>query len=274
MRRRLGRDRFAVAGAAIILAVGLLAICAPWVTPHDPLQVRTEIRLAPPGTPGYLLGTDAAGRDILSRLLWGARVSLLMGFVPVVAATLCGVCIGLLTGFYGGWLDHVVMRVVDVLFAFPPILLAIGIAAALGPGISNAMLAMAVVLMPHFVRLVRGTVLSVRAADYVVAARACGASNRRLLSRHILVNSITPVIVYSSLETGRMIVLAASLGFLGLGAQPPTPEWGAMLADGREVLSIAPHVATIPGLVIFLVTLSLNLLGDGLRDALDPRLTT
>jgi ABC-type dipeptide/oligopeptide/nickel transport system permease subunit len=238
------------------------------------LAVRTEIRLAPLGTPGYLLGTDAAGRDILSRILWGARISLLMGLAPVLFATLVGVAIGLVAGFYGGRLDHWVMRLVDVLFAFPPILLAIGIAAALGPGVSNAILAMAVVLVPQFVRLVRATVLSVREEDYVLAARACGAPDRRLISRHILGNSIAPVIVYASLETGRMIVLAASLGFLGLGAQPPTPEWGAMLADGRDVLSVAPQVATIPGLAIFLVTISLNLLGDGLRDALDPRLTS
>jgi ABC-type dipeptide/oligopeptide/nickel transport system permease subunit len=269
--RTLARDRWAVGGAAILGLALLAALLAPWIAPRDPLAVRTEVRLSPPGTPGYPLGTDAAGRDLLSRILWGGRISLLMGIGPVLFATGVGVPLGLVAGFRRGWLDHALMRVMDVLFAFPPILLAIGIASALGPGVLNGIVAMAVVITPRFVRLTRGTVLSIREREYVEAARAAGATERWLMLTHVLPNAGAPVIVYASLETGSMMVVAASLGFLGLGAQPPAPEWGAMLADGRDVLAVAPVVASVPGLAIFLVAVSLNVLGDGLRDAFDPR---
>lgn len=268
----LQRDRLALFGGLIILLAIGSALLAPWLAPHDPYAMRSELRLAPPGTPDYLLGTDEVGRDMLSRLLWGGRISLQVAFIPVIISACCGLLLGLIAGFYGGWLDNTIMRLLDILFAFPSILLAIGIVAAMGPGITNLMIAMTIVAIPTYARLVRGLVLRVRELEYVEASLAGGASTSRLLFRQILPNILSPIIVYSTLEMGRMVIFAAGLSFLGLGVQPPVADWGTMLANGRQVLAVAPHVATIPGLMIFLVTLGFNLLGDGLRDALDPRL--
>jgi peptide/nickel transport system permease protein len=270
--RRFSKDRAAVLGGGIVFLVLLLAIFGPWLAPFDPAAQNTSLRLVHPGNGEYLLGGDQLGRDILSRLLYGARASLLVAGVPLTVAVACGTLLGLLAGYYGKLLDMLIGRVFDVLLAFPAILLAIAIVAALGPGLTHAMLAIVIVAIPAHARIVRSVVLSQRALEYVVSARACGVSDFRILWRHILPNSIAPIIIFASLDFGRMILFGAGLSFLGLGPQPPAAEWGAMVAQGRDVLAIAPHVATIPGLVIFTVVLGANLLGDGLRDTLDPRL--
>lgn len=269
---RVRRDPVALTAALLLLALTLTVIAAPLTAPHDPLRQEPSIRLSPPLTPGYPLGADGLGRDVLSRLIWGGQISLVVGIVPVVLAATAGIAIGVLGGFYGGRLDNLLMRTLDVVFAFPAILLALAIVATLGPSISNAMLAITVVGVPSFARLIRASVLSLKEQAFVEAARALGAGDGRIIARHILPNSVSTVVVYATLEVGKTVVFAASLSFLGLGVQPPTPEWGAMLADGRQVLAVAPHVSTVPGLTIFLVTLGFNILGDALRDALDPRL--
>ena len=227
--------------------------------------------MAGPGTPGHLLGTDAQGRDILSRLLYGGQVSMLIAFTPLLVAGTIGWLLGVLAGALPDKFDALIMRVMEVVLAFPGLLLAIAIVTVLGRGMMNAVLALAIVAVPSFARITRAAVLSVRGLDYVDAARAIGATGSRVIFRHIVPNSLGPVVVFTTMEAGRMIIFAAGLAFLGLGVTPPTPEWGSMLSEGRSVLPIAPHVATIPGLVIFTVSLGLNLLGDSLQDALDPR---
>jgi len=268
----LRRDPVALVATIFLLLLILAVAFAPLTSPRDPLRQDSTIRLSPPLTPGYPLGADGLGRDILSRLIWGGRVSLVVGIVPVLSAGLVGVLLGLLSGFYGGRLDNLLMRGLDVIFAFPAILLALAIVATLGPSIGNAMLAITVVAVPPFARLIRSSVLSLKEQAFVDAARTLGAGNGRIVFHHILPNSVSTVVVYGTLEVGRTVVFAAGLSFLGLGVQPPNPEWGAMLAEGRQVLAVAPHVSTVPGVVIFLVTLALNVVGDAMRDALDPRL--
>jgi len=270
--RRLRREPTLLTALAVVVAVILMAILAPHLAPYDPTQVAPQIRLAPPGIAGHVLGTDELGRDALSRLIWGSRISLIVGIVPVVLSALGGTAVGLVAGYYGR-LDQIITRSLDVLFAFPAILLALAIVSTLGPSIYNAMLAITVVAIPSFARLVRSLVLGLRQRPFVEAAQSLGAGTRRILWRHILPNTVSSVIIYGTFETGKTIVFAAALSFLGLGVRPPTPEWGAMLSEGRTVLANAWHVATIPGLAIFLVSLSFNILGDGLRDALDPRQT-
>jgi peptide/nickel transport system permease protein len=269
---RLRRDRFALAGAAIVLFTIFLAVAAPAIAPHDPLTQDSSIRLSPIGTPGHLLGTDGNGRDILSRLIYGSRTALLVASVPVVVAGVLGLVIGLAAGYFGGLTDTILMRLSDILFAFPAILLAIAIVAALGPTLVNAILALAIVFIPAFARLVRASVLSIRESEFVLAARASGATPGQLISRHILLNALSPIIVFATLQTGQMIIFASALSFLGLGVQPPTPDWGSMANDGRNSMLIAPWVTTLPGIAIFLVSVGFNLFGDGLRDALDPTL--
>jgi peptide/nickel transport system permease protein len=268
----LWRDRFARYAGLIILLTVLGAFLAPWIAPYDPLQVKSQIRLSPPGSSGHLLGTDEVGRDILSRMLWGSRTSLRVAFLPVAFSLMIGLVLGLVSGYFGGPIDMAIMRLLDILLAFPSVILAIAIAASLGPGLNNAVLAITVVSIPVFARIVRSSVLSVRQLDFVEAAESVGASAPQILMHQILPNVISPLIIYATLETGRVIILSAGLSFLGLGVQPPTPDWGAMLSNGRHVLAVAPHVATIPGLAIFILTLCFNMVGDGLRDALDPRL--
>jgi peptide/nickel transport system permease protein len=228
-------------------------------------------RLAPIGTPGHLLGTDEQGRDILSRLIWGGRASLMVGILPTVAAGLVALFLGLLAGYLSGVVDHVIMRVLDVFFAFPLVLLAIAIVGVIGPGMRNQMFALAVVLVPYSTRVVRTATLSVKPLEFVEAVRALGASQSRLIGRHLLPNVLPPLLVYTSTLVGMMIVASAGLSFLGLGVQPPTPDWGVMVGNGRLVLYRAAHVATIPGIVIVVVALAFNFVGDGLREALDPR---
>lgn len=266
------RDQAALVGASILLVMVLVAIFGPLFAPFSPTEQNTALRLAPPGTSGYLLGGDQLGRDVLTRMLYGSRLSLLAGIVPLCFALLIGAFFGLTAGFYGGKIDMAISRGVDVALAFPAILLAIGIVSALGPGLQNAMIAIVLVAIPSFTRVVRGAAISVRDLEYVQASRSIGTPEWRILLRHVLPNCLAPLIVYSTLELGRMIIFAAGLSFLGLGVQPPTAEWGAMLADGRGVLATAPHVATIPGIAIFVVGLGANLLGDGLRDTLDPHM--
>jgi peptide/nickel transport system permease protein len=270
--RHLRRDRFALAGALIVFVTIFAAITAPWISPHDPLYQQSAIRLSPIGTPGHILGTDGNGRDILSRIIYGSRTALLVATVPVIVAATLGLIMGTAAGYFGGFVDTILMRIADILFAFPAILLAIAIVAALGPSIINAMLALAIVFIPAFARLIRASVLSLKTREFVVAAEASGAGTTRIIVRHILINAISPVIVFATLQTGQMIIFAAALSFLGLGVQPPTPDWGAMAADGRNQMLNAPWVTTLPGIAIFLVSVGFNLFGDGLRDALDPTL--
>ena len=269
---RLRRDRFAVAGAALVLLMVAAALAAPLLAPHDPTTINPTLRLAPPGSPGYPLGGDELGRCVLSRLLWGARLSLLVAFLPVLVSLGIGVTAGALAAWAGGLVDEGVMRTLDILLAFPPILLALGIAASLGPGTWNLIASLLVIGLPVFARLTRAAVLGVRARLFIEAAEALGAGRTVILGRHVLPNVVAPILVYLTLQCGRTVIAATGLSFLGLGAPPPAPDWGGMLAAGQKVLAIAPHVATVPGLAIFLLTVALNLLGDGLRDALDPTL--
>jgi peptide/nickel transport system permease protein len=271
LARTARRNRLAVAAAVGLLAAALAAGLAPWLPLLDPDTVDTVKRLQPPLSPGHALGTDEFGRDLLARLIWGARVSLLAGVVTAAAAMLIGVALGILGGYYAGWVETVVMRLTDILMAFPYVLLAIALVAGLGPGLRNAMIAIAIVGFPLYARLVRGIVLSLRQREFVEAARALGAGDRIVLGRHILPHLISPVVVAFSLDVGAKILVTAGLSFLGLGTQPPTADWGSMLATGRQFVILSPHVALLPGLAIFLVVLALNVVGDALRDALDPR---
>ena len=267
---RLRQNRLSVVGLALIAGFLLLAFAAPLIAPADPMRQALYNRLSPP-TLAHPFGTDDFGRDILSRVIYGARISLRVGVVAVLIALVLGTGIGLVAGYWGGWIDQVLMRVMDLLLAFPSILLAIGIVAILGPGLENAMLAVGIVAVPQYARLVRASVLTVRETDYVLAARALGASDVRILTIAILPNCLAPLIVQATLGLATAILDAAGLSFLGLGAQPPTPEWGAMLSQGRELIVRAPWVLTFPGGAIFLTVLAFNLVGDGLRDALDPK---
>jgi peptide/nickel transport system permease protein len=269
--RSVRRQGLAVAAALALVAAVLAAVLAPVLPLVDPDTVDTPNRLRPPGSPGHALGTDEFGRDLLARLVWGARVSLLAGVATAAASMLVGVVLGVLGGFYTGWVETVVMRLTDVLMAFPYILLAIAIVGGLGPGLRNAMLAIAIVGFPIYTRLVRSIVLSLREREFVEAARALGATDPIILGRHILPHLLSPVIVAFSLDVGFKILATAGLSFLGLGTQPPTADWGSMLATGRQFVILSPHVALLPGLAIFVVVLALNLVGDALRDVLDPR---
>jgi peptide/nickel transport system permease protein len=271
LARTARRNRLAVAAAGGLLGAVLAAALAPWLPLLDPDVVDTTRRLSPLLSPGHPLGTDEFGRDLLSRLVWGARVSLLAGVVTAAAAMAVGVTLGILGGFYPGWVENVVMRLTDILMAFPYVLLAIALVAGLGPGLRNAMIAIAIVGFPIYARLVRGIVLSLREREFVEAARALGAGDAVLLGRHILPHLISPVVVAFSLDVGAKILVTAGLSFLGLGTQPPTADWGSMLATGRQFVILSPHVALLPGLAIFAIVLALNLVGDALRDALDPR---
>jgi peptide/nickel transport system permease protein len=271
MSRRFGRNRLALLATLVIVGVILAALLAPLLPLADPDTVDTPNRLRPPLTTGHLLGTDEFGRDLLSRLVWGARISLLAGAASAAAAMLVGVVLGVFGGYYSGWPETVIMRLTDILMAFPYILLAIAIVAGLGPGLRNAMIAIAIVGFPIYTRLVRGIVLSVRGREFVEAARALGSPDRLILVRHIVPQLISPVVVAFSLDVGAKILATAGLSFLGLGTQPPTADWGSMLATGRQFVVLSPHVVLLPGLAIFAIVLALNLVGDALRDFLDPR---
>jgi peptide/nickel transport system permease protein len=266
------RRRWRVAGAILVTAIAVMAMLAPALPLPDPNRTQPSQRLAPPLTSGYPLGSDHLGRDLLSRVIWGARVSLMVGVLATLLAMLAGTAVGLITGFYGGVTDNVVMRGIDLIMAFPYILLAMLLVAALGPGLVNAMIAVAVVNVSFYARGVRAAVLLLREQEFVEAARAVGSTEGRILRRHVLPGIVGPILVFVSMNIGVMITESAGLSFIGLGAQPPTADWGTMLADGRQFITVAAHVAAIPGLAIFLLVLGCNLVGDGLRDALDPRL--
>jgi len=270
--QRFLKNRLSVLGAVIVLFAFGGAILAPLFSPYDPNILNTQRRLSPPGTSGHFLGTDEFGRDLVSRLLWGARITLFVSITATVMALVAGSLLGLLSGFFMGWFDILVMRLIDILMAFPYFLLAITVIAALGPGLLNGMIAIAIVNIPFFTRIVRGVVLSIKELTYVEAARALGANRYRIIGQHVLINCFSSIVVAGTLNIGWMITAAAGLSFLGLGVQPPTADWGTMIASGRQYISVAPHVATLPGLAIFFTVLGFNLLGDGLRDALDPRL--
>ena len=263
------RSGSALTGLALVFLVAGAALVAPLVAPHDPDAIDTTRRLARPFTSGHVLGTDEFGRDLASRLLYGARISLVVGLASTALAALIGAACGLLAGFVGRWVDQAVMRGIDILMAFPYFLLAIAIIAALGPGLVNGMVAVAVVNIPFYGRIVRATVLAVKRTEYVEAARALGGSELRLGLTHVLRNCVAPLIVSVTLNIGGMITALAGLSFLGLGVVPPTPEWGSMVSEGRELV-LQWWVATFPGLAILTVVIGFNFVGDGLRDWLDP----
>jgi len=269
--RDLLRSRSASLGLIIIALVLVVALIGPALAPYDPLAPAPLDRLKGPSQAHYF-GTDSLGRDIFSRVVFGSRISLMIGLISVAISLVPGTLLGLLAGYFGGRLDSLIMRFMDVLLAFPAILLAIFVTAILGPSLTNTMIAVGVVYIPHYARIVRSSVLSLREQLFVQAIGHLGGSHARILSRHVLPNSLPPIIVYATLGMGTAVLQAAALGFLGLGAQPPQPEWGAMLSEGRQYIQIAPHVAAYPGAAILLLVLGFNLFGDGLRDVLDPSL--
>lgn len=275
--RYFSENRGAVAGLMLFVALVAIALAAPLFAPHDPDEQFRNALLAPPawvsgGSWAYLLGTDPLGRDILSRLIFGSRFSLFIGVVVVSVSLVGGIVLGLIAGFFRGFVDTFIMRVMDVILAFPSLLLALTLVAVLGPGLLNAMIAIAIVAQPHYVRLTRAAVMAERNRDYVTSARVAGAGPFWLMFVTILPNCMAPLIVQAALSFSGAILDAAALGFLGMGAQPPTPEWGTMLAEGREFITRAWWVVTFPGLAILITVLAINLMGDGLRDALDPKL--
>lgn len=269
--RSFMRNKTAVVGFAIVVFFIILALIAPLISPYDyKAQVLSERLQAPSAE--HWFGTDDLGRDILTRTLYGARISLWVGFVSVIGSIIIGTFLGILAGFYGRWVDMLISRVFDILLAFPAILLAIAIVAILGPSLQNALYAIAIVNIPTYGRLVRSRVLSLRQEEFITAARATGVRDVRILFRHILPNSLTPIIVQGTLGVATAIIEAAGLGFLGMGAQPPEPEWGKMLSDSRQFIQTAPWTVIFPGVSILLTSLGFNLMGDGLRDTFDPRM--
>lgn len=269
--RRLFRYRQAQIAGLIVLTLILAAVFAPLIAPYAPDAVRTGKPLTPPNRT-FLFGTDDLGRDMFSRIVYGSRITLRIGLIIVAVEVVIGVTVGLVAGYFGGWTDSILMRFTDVMLAFPGIMLALAIVATLGPGLTNAIFAVALSSWPVFARVVRSSVLTVRESEYITAGRVLGASHVHVMWRGILPNVLAPIIVLASLEFPAAVLVAAALSFLGLGAQPPTPEWGALLTDARNYIRTAPYLINIPGMAIFLTVLAFNLLGNALRDVLDPRL--
>lgn len=270
--RKFRKQRLALASLVFIVLLVLVAVAAKWIAPFDAEGFFDYDRINQLPSRVHWFGVDALGRDIFSRIIVGSRISLATGFVSVAIGALAGTALGLVAGYYEGWADRVIMRICDVLFAFPGILLAIGVVAILGGGVTNVVMAVAIFSIPTSARLVRGSTLSLKHLTYIEAIRSVGASDWVILLRHILPGTVPVVVVYTTMRIGTSIITAASLSFLGMGAQPPTPEWGAMLNEARTDMVNAPHIAIIPSLAIFLTVLAFNLLGDGLRDALDPKI--
>jgi glutathione transport system permease protein len=270
--RKFKKQHLAVAAGVFVLLLVLVAVLAPWIAPFDAENFFDYDNLNAGPSLTHWLGVDSLGRDIFSRILMGARISLVAGFVSVALGAIVGTFMGLMAGYYEGWWERVTMRISDVLLAFPGMLLAIGVVAILGSSMANVVVAVAVFSVPAFARLVRGNTLSIKHMTYVEAVRSIGASDWTIITRHILPGTISPIVVYGTMRIGTSIITAASLSFLGMGAQPPTPEWGAMLSEARADMVTSPHIAIFPALAIFLTVLAFNLLGDGLRDALDPKI--
>jgi len=268
--RAIAADRPALAGLVFIALIILVSLTIPIFSPYDPTAPVDAPRLAPPMTPGHPLGVDSHQRDVLTRLLWGGRLSLLSGVVPTAAATLVSLALGSAAAYFGGLPETLILRGMDILFAFPSVLLAIAIAGALGPNERNQMLAIAIVLTPYITRVVHDSVRGIKVMPYIEATRSLGASAPAILGRHVWPNALPPVIVYCTTLIGMMMVLSSGLSFLGLGVQPPTPDWGAMVRDAKDVLGVAPWLSIFPGLMILLTALAFNYLGDGFTDALDP----
>jgi peptide/nickel transport system permease protein len=269
--KRLKKSKTSMFGLFIVLVLIFFAIFAPFIAPHDPIVGQLSLRHNAPSAE-YLFGTDSQGRDVLSRVLYGAKISIEIGLISVGIALIFGITMGVLAGYYGGVIDIIVMRIVDIMLAFPTILLALAIVTILGPSLTNAMIAVGVVNIPKFARIVRSSVLSVKENEYIEAAISIGCTDFEIITKHILPNCLAPILVQSTLTIGTAILEAAGLSFLGLGAQPPMAEWGSMLADSRGYMRQAPWSVMYPGLAIMVTVLGFNLLGDGLRDALDPRL--
>jgi len=268
---RFRRNPLAMIGLFIALALVAMAIFAPWIAPHDPITQSLADRLQPPGTPGHLLGTDDFGRDILSRILYGSRITLYIVLLVILTAPIFGLIIGTVAGYFGGWVDEALMRITDIFLAFPKLILALALVAVLGPGMVNAVLAIAITSWPPYARVARAETLTVRNSDYIAAVKLQGAGPLRVIWGHVVPMCLPSVIIRVTLDMAGVILTAAGLGFLGLGVQPPMPEWGLMISAGRKFLFEQWWVATMPGLAIFIVSLGFNLLGDGLRDVLDPR---
>lgn len=270
LRTQFFRNKKAVLGLVILIIIALSAIFAPFIAPHDPIEQDMMQRLEEPSRE-HPLGTDLYGRDVLSRLIFGARISLNIGFVSVGIGVIIGCALGLIAGFYGGIIDNIIMRLMDVLLSLPSLLLALAIVSAFGVSIWNLMIALGISFIPHFARLIRGSVISVMENEFIESAKAIGSSDLRIIVRHIIPNTINPVIVQATLYMASSILVAAGLSFLGLGVQPPTPEWGHMIAQAREFIRVNHFPVTFSGLAIVLTVLSINLVGDGLRDVLDPK---
>ncbi|GGD99540.1 peptide/nickel transport system permease protein [Gemmobacter megaterium] len=268
---RFRRNPMAMLGATIVVLLLLMAAFAPWVAPYDPITQNLAERLKPPMTGGHLMGTDEFGRDIFSRIVWGSRVTLYIVVLVAVTAPVFGMLIGTVAGYAGGWVDQVLMRITDIFLAFPKLILALALVAVLGPGIENAVLAIALTSWPPYARVARAETLTVRNSDYIAAVQLQGAGPVRIILGHVMPMCLSSVIIRVTLDMAGVILTAAGLGFLGLGAQPPMAEWGMMISSGRKFLFEQWWVATMPGLAIFIVSLGFNLLGDGLRDVLDPR---
>jgi peptide/nickel transport system permease protein len=269
--RNVLRNPLALIGGCIVLVLLLCIILAPVIAPYNPARVNLSKKLVAPGVE-YWLGTDEFGRDVLSRIIWGARVSMAVAFFTVGVSMVLGVTMGLLSGYFGGWVDQVIMRLTDILLCFPILLMALALVAVLGPQLMNIMLAVGIALTPQYARIIRGSVLPLRTQHYVEASRGLGASHLYVLIKHIIPNAIPSVIVVATLNVATAILIESSLSFLGLGVQPPTPSWGAMIAEGREWLLNAPWISTFSGVAIMIAVLGFNLFGDALRDILDPRL--
>lgn len=271
MVRRFKKNKRALVGLWMVVIFVVLAVFARAIAPYDPLEQDMNVILQPPSA-SHLFGTDEYGRDILSRIIYGAQISLMIGIVGVLISVVVGVGLGTISGYFGGKADMFIMRIMDIFMAFPSFLLALAIVSVLGPGMVNVMIAIGIFSVPTFARISRSAVISVKNKEYIEASKSMGASHARVIFKHVIPNSIAPIIVLSTMRIATAILTASGLSFLGMGAQPPTPEWGAMLSTGREYLRSAPHVSTIPGLAIMFMVLAFNMLGDGLRDALDPKM--
>jgi peptide/nickel transport system permease protein len=271
MTNRFKKNKRAMVGLWMVLVFIVVAVLAPLIAPYDPIEQNMQIMLEKPSLK-HPFGTDEFGRDLFSRIIYGAQISLAIGTVGVLIAVIFGVALGTIAGYFGGWIDNIIMRIMDIFMAFPSFLLALAIVSVLGPGMVNVMIAIGIFSIPNFSRIARSSVISIKNKEFIEATRAMGGTDTRIIIKHLIPNSISPIIVLSTMRIATAIITAAGLSFLGMGAQPPTPEWGAMLSTGREYLRVAPHVSTIPGLAIMFLVLGFNMLGDGLRDALDPKM--